>query len=316
MPKRFLLTANPPRMIISKGGYEANPNLDDDCKIFDSNWFGGNGIKWVLRKDQYFDAQGDTPPWDVSTMTIDFPYALNYQPACVAFYCCSPVGRGWDRAWIQSHTIVWNDNRQVTVQAPFGGGYGREFVPNYPGAVGGENWHWENGHTISLFVVVFESRPTQPRTEKTTRIVIGANPYDGRKGLWVTEPGCRAGDLKEPHIISSDNDYLKLHATGIVKPTKKGSAGSKYWTAEFNFPPLPYIPIVFIQLAANDANKRIIFPFDSNAHWNDVEGSTDTPIYDYQIYKDHINLYTQPRNEDEKFDIRFLVFRNPLCWTL
>ena len=316
MPKRFLLTANPPRMVISKSGYDAAPNLDEDCKIFDSNWFGGNGIKWVLRKDQYFDAQGDTPPWDVSTMTIDFPYALNYQPACVAFYCCSPVGRGWDRAVVHPHTIVWNDNRQVTVQAPFGGGYGREFVPNYPGAVGGENWHWENGRTISLFVVVFESRPTQPRTEKTTRIVIGANPYDGRKGLWVTEPGCRAGDVKEPHIVSSDNDYLKLHATGIVKPTKNGSSRSKFWTAEFTFPPLPYIPIVFIQLAAKDADKRIIFPFDANPHWNNVEGSTDIPNYRYIIYKDRIYLSTRPRGINEEFDIRYLIFRNPLCWAI
>ena len=316
MPKRFLLTANPPRMIISKSGYEAAPNLDEDFKIFDSNWFGGNGIKWVLRKDQYFDAQGDTPPWDVSTMTIDFPYALNYQPACVAFYCCSPAGRDWDRAVIKPHMIVWNDNKSVTVQAPFGGGYGRDFVPNYPGAVGGENWHWENGRTISLFVVVFESRPTQPRTEKTTRIVIGANPYDKRKGLWVTEPGCRAGDLKEPHIISSDNDYLKLHATGIVKPTENGSSGSKFWTADFYFPALPYFPIVFIQLAAKDVGKRILFPFDDNAKWNGVEGSTDIPGYSYIIYKDHVHLSTRPRNEVEKFDLRCLVFRNPLCWTL
>ena len=312
MPKRFLLAANPPRMIISKSGYEAAANLDDDCKTFDSNWFGGNGIKWVLRKDQYFDGQVYDPPWGASNMTIDFPYPLNYQPACIAFHCCSPTGRDFDRAVIQQHLVIWNDNKSVTVQAPFGGGYDKDHVPNYPGAVGGENYHWEYGRTISLFVVVFESRPTQPRTEKTTRIVIGANPYDGRKGLWVTEPGCRAGDLKEPHIISSDNDYLKLHATGIVKPKKDGS----YWTAEFYFPALPYFPIVFIQLAAKDVDKRIIFPFDDNAKRNGIEGSSDIPGYDYQLYKDHIKLYTRPPGEKEEFDIRYLVFRNPLCRTI
>lgn len=316
MSKRFLLTANPPRMIISKANYDADPNLDDDCKTFDSDWFGGSGIKWVLRKDQYFNAQGYDPPWDVSTMTIDFPYELNYQPACVAFYCHSSAGKGGDRAVIKPHTMVWNDTKSVTVQAPFGGGYNKDFLPNYPGAVGGENWHWEYGRTISLFVVVFESRSTQPRTEKATRIVIGSNPYDGRKGLWVTEPGCRAGDLREPHIISSDNDYLKLHATGIVKPDVHGKPHSKYWTADFYFPALPYFPIVFIQLAANDVNKRILFPFDNNAKWNDVEGSDDIPGYSYIVYKDHIHLSTRPRDRKEKFDLRCLVFRNPLCWTI
>lgn len=300
-------------MIISKPGYDADPSLDEDCKTFDSNWFGGNGIKWVLRKDQYFDAQGFDPPWNISDLTIDFPYELNYQPACVAFYSCSPVNRGWDSLVVQPHMIVRNDNRRVTVTAPFGGGYSRDFLPNYPGAVGGENWHWENGRVISLFVVVFESRPTQPRAEKTTRIVIGANPYDGRKGLWITEPGCRAGDLHEPHVLSSDNDYLKLHATGIAKPSVNGSAGSKFWTADFYYPALPYFPVVFIQLAARDVEKRIIYPFDSNPNFNGIKGSDDIPSYSYIIYRDHIHLSTRPRNEPEKFDMRCLVFRNKLC---
>jgi len=317
MSTRFLMAGNPSRMIISKAGYDANPNLDDDCKVFDSNWFGGSGIKWVLRKDQYFEGLGNNPPWDVSTMTIDFPYELNYQPACIAFYCCSPVGRNFDRVVIYPHMIVWNNNRQVTVQAPFGGGYSRDFVPNYPGAVGGQNWHWESGRTISLFVVVFESRPTQSRTEKTTRMVIGSNPYDGRKGLWITEPGCRAGDLREPHIISSDNEYLKLHATGTVKSEKQNdSPGSKFWTADFYFPALPYFPIVFLQLAASAVNNRIFFPFDAGSEWNNVEGTSDIPMYHYIIFKDHIHLSTVPRNKVEKFDLRCLVFRNPLCWTI
>ena len=168
-------------MIISKAGYEAEPNLDDDYKTFDSNWFGGNGIKWVLRKDQYFEAQGYDPAWAASKMTIEFPYALNYQPACIAFYCCSPVGRDFDRAVIQQHLMVGNDNKSVTVEAPFGSEYSKDHVPNYPGAIGGDNWHWEYGRMISLFVVVFESRPTQPRTEKTTRIVSGRTLLMGRK---------------------------------------------------------------------------------------------------------------------------------------
>ena len=314
MARRLLLSGTPPRMIISKPGFDADPSLDEDCKTFDSNWFGGNGIKWVLRKNVYFDAQGSNPPWNPSDVTIDFPFELNYQPACIAFYSCSRSGTDW--LVIQQHVIVHNDNKRVTVTAPFGGGYDRDYVPNYPGAVGGDNWHWENGRTISLFVVVFESRPTQPRTDKTTRIVIGANPYDGRKGLWITEPGCRAGDLREPHVISTDNDYLKLHATGVVQPTENGSSGSKWWSADFYFPALPYFPIVFIQLAAKGANKRIIYPFDNSFNINDVEGTSDLPNYKYLVYRDHVHLATTPRNQDEKFDLRVLVFRNPLCWSV
>lgn len=114
-------------------------------------------------------------------MTIEFPYALNYQPACIAFYCCSPVGRDFDRAVIQQHLMVGDDNKSVTVEVPFGSEYSKDHVPNYPGAIGGDNWHWEYGRMISLFVVVFESRPTQPRTEKTTRIVSGRTLMMGRK---------------------------------------------------------------------------------------------------------------------------------------
>lgn len=310
MARRFLLTGTPPRLIISKPGFDADPSLDEDCKTFDSNWFGGNGIKWVLRKDVYFDAQGFNPPWKLSDVTIDFPYSLNYQPACVAFYSCANANKGGDHLLIENVWCAWNNNSSVTVRAPFGGGYDRDFVSNYPGAVGGENWHWENGHIISLFVVVFESRPTQPRTEKTTRIVIGANPYDGRKGLWITEPGCRAGDLREPHVISTDNDYLKLHATGVVKPTVNGSAHNKWWSADFYYPALPYIPIVFIQLAAHDDKDRVIFPFDDNSF------SSNIPSYSYSIYKDHIHLSTRARDAKEDFDLRCLVFRNPLCWNV
>ena len=295
MSTRFLLTSTPPRMIVSKQGFEASPDLDDDNKCFDSNWFGGNGIKWVLKKEQQFDQQPDKQPWKALNMTIDFPYELNYQPACIAFHCTIPSASNGDRIVVREHYLVWNDNKSVTVCAPFGVG------------VRGSNG------ISTLFVVVFESRPTQVRTEKTTRIVIGANPYDGRKGLWITEPGCRAGDLKEPHIISSDNDYLKLHAAGIVKPDGYGSPHNKFWTADFYFPALPYFPIVFIQLAANDADKRILFPFDNNANWNDVEGSDDIPGYSYIVYKDHIDLRTIPRNYSENFDIRYLVFKNKLC---
>ena len=297
MSTRFLLTSTPPRMIVSKQGFEASPDLDDDNKCFDSNWFGGNGIKWVLRKEQQFEPQPEKQPWKALNMTIDFPYELNYQPACIAFHCTIPSASNGDRIVVREHYLVWNDNKSVTVCAPFGVG------------VRGSNG------ISTLFVVVFESRPTQVRTEKTTRIVIGANPYDGRKGLWITEPGCRAGDLKEPHVISSDNDYLKIHATGVAEANLKDS-NSKYMSTDIYFPPLPYFPIVFLQLAADGAKKRIIYPFDVNSQTlNGVQGSEDIPTYNYIIFKDHISLSTTPRSrgKDEEFDIRYLIFQNKLC---
>lgn len=285
MAQRLLLTGTPPRMIISKPGFDADPSLDEDCKTFDSNWFGGNGIKWVLRKQQTFTPQGFYPPWDLHTMTIDFPFELNYKPACIAFHCKTEPKAGSEQMTIIEHTKIWCDTKSVTVQAPFCGA---------------------DTSLVTLYVVVFESRPTQPRTEKTARIVIGANPYDNRKGLWITEPGCRAGDLREPHIISTDNDYLKLHATGVVQPTENGSAHNKFWTADFSFPPLPYYPIVFFSLAANDVNKRIFFPFDNSNKTNEV------PSYWIGISKDKVHLSTRPRDRVEKFDFRVMVFRNKL----
>ena len=122
MSTRFLLTSNPPRMIVSKQGFEASPELDDDNKCFDSNWFGGNGIKWVLRKDQYFHKQPDKPKWQGLRMTMDFPYELNYQPACIAFHCTIPSDSNGDRVIVREHYYVWNDNKSVTVTAPFGVG--------------------------------------------------------------------------------------------------------------------------------------------------------------------------------------------------
>lgn len=297
MSTRFLLTSNPPRMIVSKQGFEASPDLDDDNKCFDSNWFGGNGIKWVLRTEQPFAPQDERNRLELRNITINFPYELNYQPACIAFHCKGAIKDNHDRISVKPHYLIWNDTKSVTVSAPYGvSGFGGDGLS-------------------TLIVVVFESRPTQVRTEKTTRIVIGSNPYDGRKGLWVTEPGCRAGDLKEPHVISSDNDYLKLHATGVAKANLEDS-NSKYVSTNVYFPPLPYFPIVFLQLAANDANKRIIYPFDLNStKLNGVTGSGDIPTYDYVLFKDHISLWTTPRSrgKDENFDIRYLIFQNKLC---
>lgn len=67
MVQRVLLTSNPPRLITSKAGKNATVSMSDDDKTFDSNWFDGGGIKWILQ----------VPKPDAA---VSFPYPLNYIP--------------------------------------------------------------------------------------------------------------------------------------------------------------------------------------------------------------------------------------------
>lgn len=67
MVQRVHLSSNPPRLITSKAGKNATPTMADAEKSFDSNWFDGGGLKWVLTRNK----SGDFTP---------YPYALNYIP--------------------------------------------------------------------------------------------------------------------------------------------------------------------------------------------------------------------------------------------
>lgn len=66
MVQRVFLSKSPPRLITSKAGKSATPTMADANKSFDSNWFNGGGLKWILKKSN----SAFTP----------FPYPLNYIP--------------------------------------------------------------------------------------------------------------------------------------------------------------------------------------------------------------------------------------------
>ena len=66
MVQRVHLSSNPPRLITSKAGKNATPTMPDADKSFDSNWFDGGGLKWILKVNN----QG----------AVTFPYPLSYIP--------------------------------------------------------------------------------------------------------------------------------------------------------------------------------------------------------------------------------------------
>lgn len=74
MADRLYMKDNPPRLITSKPGYNASPDLDYIYKTFDSDWFNGAGIRWVFRV--YFTYGGVTR----QNRTVTFPYALDHVP--------------------------------------------------------------------------------------------------------------------------------------------------------------------------------------------------------------------------------------------
>ncbi len=73
MRDRVLFDGNLARVITSKPGFDANPAQADENKTFDSNWFYGGGIKFVLVADSRYDS------------VAYFPYALDYIPSIIPF---------------------------------------------------------------------------------------------------------------------------------------------------------------------------------------------------------------------------------------
>lgn len=78
MAQRLYMTRNPPRLITSKPGHNATPELPETLKTFDSNWFNGCGIRWI------FNASVARP--SQLGATVMFPYALNHVPRCIIMF--------------------------------------------------------------------------------------------------------------------------------------------------------------------------------------------------------------------------------------
>lgn len=73
MRDRVLFDGNLTRVITSKPGFDATPAQADENKTFDSNWFYGGGIKFILKADSRYDS------------VVYFPYPLDYIPSVVQF---------------------------------------------------------------------------------------------------------------------------------------------------------------------------------------------------------------------------------------
>lgn len=128
MTTRVYIDGSEPRIITSKLGHDANPDLDDVNKTFDSRWYSGGGIRWTL--------WGARPSLGGGRLLrVNFPQALNHVPRVEAFttikfknrmsyFNANPVGLAWPSAlpdyngfvkasqYAQVHTV---DNTGVTL---------------------------------------------------------------------------------------------------------------------------------------------------------------------------------------------------------
>lgn len=75
MVARVYIDGNEPRIICSKAGYEASPLLLDQDKTFDSNWYYGGGIRWILNAGLQGGQYNYTP----------FPNTLTQPPRVSSF---------------------------------------------------------------------------------------------------------------------------------------------------------------------------------------------------------------------------------------
>lgn len=132
MAERVYMAGDPPRLITSKAGYNASPSLADINKTFDSDWFGGCGIRWI------FDTTVSRP--SQLGNTVYFPYPLNHIPRCIIdrggyntgtqfdpaipgyTWPVAKYGPFYSTSWQESNLNCRVYNDRVYVQPSFSGG--------------------------------------------------------------------------------------------------------------------------------------------------------------------------------------------------
>ncbi|MHC3941935.1 MULTISPECIES: hypothetical protein [Paenochrobactrum] len=147
MVQRVFLSKSPPRLITSKAGKNATPSLPDADKSFDSNWFDGGGIKWIL-------------PRNKSGVFTAFPYQLNYIPYIWGFLSGNYTG---DQTYFEWGVIPNSADRPPTngtryiLDTEFFSGAGADANQNYYATNGGIYNHVQAGRWQGAdYFVVFE----------------------------------------------------------------------------------------------------------------------------------------------------------------
>ena len=127
----------------------------------------------------------------------------------------------------------------------------------------------------------------------------------------ITPPGYNATDLSSPAVISSDNDYMRVHqrspSDGVNMETVITGGGSAFYYYGYytSFPDLGYLPLVYYGLCMSDVNNRIFFPHDNAL----TEGF---PPLRAMVSTNGFWVYFQGRYIPQSFKLKYIIFENPL----
>ncbi len=129
----------------------------------------------------------------------------------------------------------------------------------------------------------------------------------GRMLKRMTAPGYNANNLADPATFSSDNDYLRLHATIDITLTKYQSSGLRYYIGEAAFPNLGYVPLVFLSVTPTNLG-RVFFPNDRNPSTTEMNN-----FFQVALWTDHIWIsVSQGTGANYDYKFRALIFKNRL----
>ncbi|MGN6451220.1 MAG: hypothetical protein ACTHLK_22035 [Brucella intermedia] len=148
----------------------------------------------------------------------------------------------------------------------------------------------------------------------TNRIFMGQ--LGSRMLFRISPPGYSATSLADPAIVSSDNDYLKVHQRGapagdVMINNGSGGAGGRYdYMLKVDFPDLGYIPLVFFTVCIDSEgglNNRVIFP-------NDTSGATDRYPVDVKCAVSTNGIWWRCTGYtfSQTLKIKYIVFKNRL----
>lgn len=151
------------------------------------------------------------------------------------------------------------------------------------------------------------------------RIFIGqhSHPSLGQRMLFrISPPGYDADNLSHPAVVSSDNDYLKVHQRGdpagvAMINNGSGGAGGRYdYILKVDFPALGYIPLVFFAVCIDSIGalrNRVIFPDDYSEATAGYPVDVKCAVSTSSIWWRCTGYYTS-----QDLRIKYIVFKNSL----